>query len=688
MRTIVLAFLFLCIAAEAFSQSRDTIALMHYFDRSQGMLLKWLPTDKEVFADGMQYGYDLYRAEATGSGANESLGAFQKLNTEPLKHWSLDRFMIEWGKDSTISIAGMLIQTAETANENQVPKDFLQAREEATKKQAEFFIGALGTILNNKAAEALGMYFVDKTADPSKKYVYRIEIIGVNNTASHAIVFPVREHQLGKITGLIAKHDREAFSLSWFQEKNSDFPYFNVYRSEQKNKDFVKLNRRPYLGGSGNASLDKSRVRYIDSFPQYDKTYFYKVVGVNAFGIESVPSEIIQATSFYYLKHSPWVIDVTSPDNQAIDLSWEIHADDAPYIAGFSVKRSSSPDGPYHWVHKDKLSAKTMKFTDKTNKSSSNYYYVCAYGKNGDSLCSIMMSELLIDTFPPARPVITAGTCDTNGIVTVSWIPNAESDLQGYRVFKTYMLEHEPIRMTVDYIPDTVFHDTISLKQPYNTIFYRIYALDFHSNPSLPSEYFEVKIPDINPPTNGYLEGVRPSVPGIVVQWHNSSVYDLAKMHIMRKSKYDLDFVSIRTFSGDSLQITTFTDTATVSGQNYEYAVEAEDLAGLRSDLSKSVMAKQPSRKKILPVTNLQSFVSHENKVVKLVWEFPDNATGFRIYRAVDGKQLETHTFVPGDTREYYDNRVSPGKKYTYLIAAELAGGGRSGFSNTIEVEY
>jgi len=688
MRTAIIFFLFVLAGVKLFAQTSDTIGMMHYFDPAQGMLLKWLPRSKDVFMAGMQNGYELYRAEANGSGVAERLGTFQKLNSSTISRWKMDKFMAEWGKDSSISVAGMLIEIADGYKPANEADNMLDARKETEKRETEYFLAAFSAVVNNTAAEALGLYFVDKTADPTKKYVYRIEIPGHEELISHSIVFPVRESQNGKIMGIMAKQDRDAFVISWLNDKYSDFPYFNIYRSEQKNKNFKKLNKRPYLGGGGDVALDRSRVRYVDSFPQFDKTYYYKIVGVNAFGIESEPSDIIGATSKYMLKNAPWVLKPESPDNMAVDLDWEIYPEDEPYIAGFSVKRAHGPDGPFHKVNEKMLSSKTMHFVDNTPKTAENYYYVCAYGKNGDSLCSILMSIFLIDSISPEKPEIISGACDTNGYVTLSWKPNAEEDLLGYRVFRTYLEGYEPVRMTADYIADTVFHDTLSLGEPYNSIFYRIYAVDYHVNPSFPSDYFEVAIPDINPPTNGYLESHKTSSEGITIAWRNSNAYDLEAMHLMRKSKYDLDFQSIARFSGDSLAIVSYTDTATKSNQYYEYAVEAEDQAGLRSGLSQSVRVKQPSKKAFIAVTDLRFVASRENRVVKLAWIYPEFAEGFRIYRAHDGKPLTTLTFVPGNTREFYDKRVSPGKTYQYKVVAQLPGGGRSGFSSTITVDY
>ena len=222
----------------------------------------------------------------------------------------------------------------------------------------------------------------------------------------------------------------------------------------------------------------------------------------------------------------------------------------------------------------------------------------------------------------------------------------------------------------------------------YTKIYYRIHALDGHYNPSLPSEYLEVELPDFNPPTSGFVSSFSVGMSGIQVKWKNSKSKDLETMYLMRKADTDYEFTPIAVFNGDSLSIESFVDTNTVAFARYEYAVQAQDQSGLKSQLSNTILIEQLDKRKVPSVTALKAISSKENKMIKLTWEFNTRATSFRIYRSRNGEDLQTYTYTGGQVREFYDKHLKPRSKYTYQIVAEMEGGYTSGYSETIEIKY
>lgn len=650
--------------------------------------MKWLPRSYPVFSAGFERGYVVSRAEVVSDGKTERLGQFVKLTEQPIKYWSKDRFMAEVQRDSSVRIAGLFLSSVDSIVHPSVATNAQAAVAKADAQRLQLLIGAFSAVVSNKVAEAYGLYFEDKSCNPMAKYVYKIEIPGYDKYVTQILVMPAAGQEREKVMGLVVNVDPGVVHLSWFNNKNRHFPYYNIYRSQSKTKGFIKLNAVPYMGNSGDGVSTPDRTTFVDSIKQYNTLFYYKVVGVNAFGEEGIYSDVKEVRTVYRLVSGPRVTNTESFDNKTIKLQWEMSADDAPYVTGFTVFRSFNGREAFVKVNKGMLSAKQTQFTDITPYQSANFYTVCAYGQGGDSVCSMLKSHFLVDSIPPAKPEMISGTCDTNGIVIVRWKRGTETDLNGYRVFRTYLTEKEPVRMTERHITDTMFVDTISLKEPYNKIYYRVAAIDGHVNASVPSEYVEVVIPDILPPTNGYIRSYEVTVSGIKLVWQNSNAYDLKYMYLMRKSRYDFDFQPILRLSSDSLNISEYTDTATQSKQSYEYAVLAEDQSGLKSELSPVVNLTQMNKEKIESVQKLEAIVSHDNQTIKLSWEYPQSAIGFRLYRAANGGQLETYTFVTGDQREFYDKWVRPNTKYTYLMVAELEGGFKSGYSSKLDVKY
>lgn len=683
----LLLFIFLLSSAFTYAQ-KDSVLFLHYYQADKGLMFKWLPESYQTFQDGFKKGYNIYRAEVLVTNGVEKAGNFAKLNAEPIVHWSIDKLETEFKKDSSLVAAGIFIKGADEILNRPPSHNMAEAFKESQAQGMVNLLGAFSAISSNKSAEALGMYFLDNQIAPDKKYLYKIELVAKPEIHSFLLIFPLKNSKKEKVMGVRALLTPGAVYLSWFNNNNKTFPYYNVYRSEKKNGPFVKLNVLPLVGTVGNADFDKSSSYYIDSLKEYNKTYYYKVNGINAFEVEGVASELVEVKTFYLLKNPPRISESINPQGQDIQISWAIDAKDKPFIKGYSVFRAGSATGQYYKVNKELIKTNTQTFLDQTAKGSSNYYVVSAYGASDDSVSSIFHAHLLIDSIPPDRPVIVEGVCDTNGVVTLKWKQNSEKDMLGYRIFKTDILEGEPLRIVPGHIADTLIVDTVDLKRPYNKVYYRIAALDQHFNASVPSAYFEVKLPDINPPSNGYFKEYSVGMSGITLTWENSSAYDLKTMHLLRKSDEEFEFKAILSLTGDSLKVTAYTDTTTLSFANYQYMLVAEDEAGLKSEPSKILLLKQLDKRKFAAVTGLRAIASRDNKMVKLSWDFPENAKGFKIYRSRNGGPLETYEFVKGDKREFYDKWLKPKSKYTYIMVAELPGGFESGYSNKIEVNY
>ncbi|WMJ71961.1 hypothetical protein RCC89_02065 [Cytophagaceae bacterium ABcell3] len=687
MRKLLLALILLMntLVAEA---KNDTIFLVHNYNPSLGLQLKWLPADFGVFKEGLENGYDIYRAEVLVNYDGEKAGDFIKLNNAPIRLWPEDKLIKEEQNDSSLAIAGIFINGLGEIVNRDFPTNTREALEKAQSDEIVHLIGLFSAISNNKVAEAIGLYFNDKSYEPAKKYLYKINIHGQDENASIILVFPFRDRPKAKVMDFKAKLQPGSVHLSWFNAGNRDYPYYNIYRSHKKKGKYVKLNQLPFTGNHGNANIKQQVTSYTDSFPDYNKTYYYKVVGVNAFEEEGTPSDIQEVTTHYLLKTAPAINDAESPDNENIKLSWAIDKEDHPYIKGFSVIRAPNGDGPFKKVHNGLLPAHISSFVDGTSKSSSNYYKVVAHGHSGDSIASFVKMHLLVDSIPPAQPEILSGICDTNGVVTLKWKQNTEADLEGYRVFRSYDLNYEPVRVLEGHTADSVLIDSIGLERPYSKVYYRIVALDHHFNPSTPSDFYEIVLPDNLPPSSGYLKNYSVGTKGISLEWQPSNSYDLKKVYLMRKGELDFDYKPVLELEGENLHKTKYTDTTVQAGVKYSYALMSEDESGLKSDLSKKLQAQASNIKKIATVTNLQVFSSRSNKMVKLTWDFPQNAKGFRIYRARNGGDLVTYKFVKGTKREFYDKMVKPRSKYTYMIVAELNGGYSSAGSEKIEVKY
>ncbi|HEY8400963.1 MAG TPA: hypothetical protein VIK89_06860 [Cytophagaceae bacterium] len=651
------------------------------------VLIKWLPGNFQTWINGMKYGYHIERYEVQQQGANWIVVAQDKLTSEPVKPWDLETIKKEAPNNPDLKNIDLMFLGKDLEEKSKI-EDVESGTEVQSRKKLAFIMALYAQVMKNKTAEAMGTFFEDNTVKPDKIYLYRVSINMKDGLKAEAVVDRKEYPQLPAITGFSFQNIHKGVELFWVKQQHSGYVYFDVYRAESKKGPFVKVNEYPYIGEIG-ITLDDNRYRYTDTFPSLDKTYYYTVVGVNAFEKESNPSAVLEVKAKYFLQQAPFITKGIAPDNKMVELAWEVSEEERPYIKGYNIFHATRPAGNYHKINDKLIPSTTFEYKDtRKDKGSSNYYTLCAYGFAGDSLCSVLKDVLLIDSIPPAPPIIISGICDTNGVVTLNWKKNPEADLLGYRIFRTYYKHKEPDRIIPGYIADTILVDTIESNSGFRKVYYGISAIDQHFNPSPISAYFEVKIPDKHPPVNAMFKDYQAGYTGILIKWIPSPSEDVKVQYLYRKSEFDFEWQPYLKLTGDSLKVTQLRDTLTKSNIWYEYALQAEDSSGLKSEMSESLRILQPEKNPFPVVKNLKAVMSRENKMIKLTWEFDMNATGFKILRGKKGDPIETYEFVSGTKREFYDKWLTPNTEYVYAIIAEVPGGRRSLMSNKVEVKY
>ena len=71
-------------------------------------------------------------------------------------------------------------------------------------------------------------------------------------------------------TGLVGVYIGSAVNLHWNQAQSADFAGFNVYRSDKKDGEFVKINPQPALNAT-----------YQDATAAAKKRYYYRVTAID-----------------------------------------------------------------------------------------------------------------------------------------------------------------------------------------------------------------------------------------------------------------------------------------------------------------------------------------------------------------------------------------------------------------------
>ncbi len=132
---------------------------------------------------------------------------------------------------------------------------------------------------------------------------------------------------------------------------------------------------------------------------------------------------------------SPSGLSATGNDG-SVSLDWNNNSEND--LNGYRVYRSTSSGGGYSDI--SGLIGSSSYFDGGVNNGTTYYYVVTAEdnsgNESGNSSEASATPESAADTTPPANPTGLSAT-GGNGIVSLDWNNNGESDLNGYRVYRS-----------------------------------------------------------------------------------------------------------------------------------------------------------------------------------------------------------------------------------------------------------
>jgi hypothetical protein len=148
------------------------------------------------------------------------------------------------------------------------------------------------------------------------------------------------------------------------------------------------------------------------------------------------------------------------------------------------------------WIYPSTLLARTdaAAYDDTQFEFGKTYVYTIrsAVTVDGNALESDASDPVVVnavDTFPPSTPqdVVAAVTSPTDGTVEIdlSWAINTETDLVGYRIYRSEQESDQGQLITPDLLLSPAYRDTSV--RPEHHYWYRVTAVDRAGNESVPS---------------------------------------------------------------------------------------------------------------------------------------------------------------------------------------------------------
>lgn len=663
----------------ALSEKAQTIRISEkHFVKEKKILFRISLTDRKTFDILRKGPLKVTRFELkNGSQINEIV-----LEKKLMPYWEGDTLnwmrLIRKNKDKAAFVYQTLFQNQTDAK--------LSVEKKERQDKMLFDLLLLSCDLDAEIATACGLLFPDSTINNNSNYVYKIELYTSPTTSKELLKATVNSSVLSvnkKISDLQIKSKNKIATLKWKAVSYSDeYSGYNIERSEDSTR-FIKINSAPVILFASQFEKNKEFITCQDTMPALNKRYYYRIKGINFFGEESDPSNMVVTVNFPAINSSPLLDSIRVIQNRYVNIKWRMENNTETTLPkNYLLMRSESDKGEYKVIYESKSK---LEFLD-TKPLSSNFYKVAAVSFNNDTLYSYSRMILITDTIPPSIPLDLNAAVTKKGIVTIRWKKNPESDLQGYKIFKANSQKEEFVQLNNKFCVDTFFVDTLNLKNLSKKVYYALSSCDNMFNNSVKCIPIEVTRPDTIAPVSPILNSAYPDLHGVTLHFLLSRSEDVAKHVITRKNEKENTSQDIKIIlTNDS--ITSFVDTMAQLEQTYNYQITAYD-ADNNFSSSKSIALNFENgfRKKL---TNINYMVDRTQKNISLSWTYKETGIEkFILYRGKEKEDLTIIKTIDGNTLSYIDKTPNIGNIYEYRIKVVLYNGAESIISDPIKITY
>ncbi len=674
--------------AQQVDEMRTTVRLAARTGEQQHVQLRLFPDRRELMRSSLADGFVLERRTP-----NSNFSEIARIRAYDEDAW---RTMIASESDAEqardIGLAFIfqqsLLQTqGGTLNFDNGISDL---EEQKSREEFTYFAFLVSSLKSAAIAEALGLSYTDTQVQVGQTYSYRVRPIQIPD--DYDFVATEIEVTVG-ITDIAYANEVDVYegdgflSFSWQDSDNISGVF--VERKSSGDEAFVPLMDQPLFSLQSIDPDQPIRSSFADSNVVNYTPYTYRFSGFNLFG-EVVPfAEITAVPRDRTPPEAPFMPVPEQISAREVKISWTMNEVPASDLMGFVVGRSNSNEGEFRLLHSDFLPKEIRSFIDTTFVLGQlNYYVVQAVDTALNVSSSFPMAVTLIDSIPPAKPVFLTSTVDSAGVVTLSLERNTESDMMGFRLYRSNDPDHEFTHFldgfsfgdTPSSNIQTVFTDTITLNSLTPKVYYKAEALDFNYNASKFSDVLSVSRPDTIPPSVPVIYNVISQTDRIELYYHSSESTDLARQELYRKTSLEDPWAFFDTLS---VSQNVYIDRNVIQGTKYYYSIRAIDDSNLYSDYAFAIYGLAYDDGVRPAIETIRSQI--EGTTVRLNWEYDqkDWEVFFVVYRQNADGILVQHARTD---QPIFSETVPLGSRIIYSVRAYTSDGGQSPLSSEIVV--
>jgi fibronectin type 3 domain-containing protein len=657
---------------------------------AQMVTLRWAPDNANAWLLGNRFGYTIERYTFLQNGKALETQTKRVLTSSPLKPWPLQEWKTMVDTSDFAAVAAQAIHGDDFEVDLNKKGDMTSILNKVKETESRYSFALHSANQSQTIAQASGLLFKDTSVQKNEAYLYRIyvnipkEIMLVDT----GIIFvdAGKPDKLPKLREVSVATSGNAVMITWTTSRyDRDYVSYTVERSEDGGHHFHALSNRPYASLGAEDGPMPGRAVYLDSVPQFNAPYFYRVRGFTSFAETGPQSDSVMVVAQKGL-YNPPSVKFAEIINGKVIIHWEIQGETKDAVKGFNVERATNLQNNYMQLNKSLLSGDIRAFTD-TVPATSNYYRIVAIDNKGNSHASLPYFVQPEDSIPPLPPLGMSGTIDSSGLVKLVWKKNMEADLLGYRVYRSYFMNSEFVQVTTDPIKLNHFSEKVKLKNLNKYLYYKITASDTHHNQSGFSIVLKVNQPDIMPPSAPAIASIVAATEGIKISLTQSNSDDVEKYLVYRKENTD-SLWTLEKVIPSSREIIYYTDSTATFGNIYVYNVLAVDSSANESIPARSVKCKALTNNTKSALT-LNITKDTEKKAIEIKWQSTRNdIVSILIYKATGDEPIAQYATCKAENGSFLDNNVKLNDKYRYMIKAVFEDKTESGFSKIETLIY
>lgn len=690
MRSLISFILLMITSAFAFGQYVENPGIRLIGRATERSIkLRWAPNNPTLWQLSNKYGYTIERTLVMENDRFSSSREKRILTPTPLRPSAQPLWEKLMDTNDYVAVAAQAIYGESFELTNNQSNDIVTIINKAKDQESRFSFAVFAADQSIDAAMLSALYFEDEAIAPNAKYLYRVyaNIPKEIYTSDTAFVFVgLKDFQpLPSPPDLRADFQDHHVTLSWNGALlNRIYNAYWVERSSDGNL-FSKITTQPVVNAYPGDRPKTDLVFKMDSLPENNIRYYYRVRGINAFGETGPPSDTVSGVGRALFAYSAAIRDHIISDSGHVTLNWTFPAEGNKLIHAFDLVRLDVKTKITTTVLRN-LTAATRTIVD-TSPRSTNYYVIRAIDKFGRSNNSFPYLVQLEDSIPPEPPVALEGWIDTVGHVYLSWQKAKEDDILGYSIYRSNFQSDEFVQISGKIRAANEFVDTIRLDNLSENIYYKVNAMDKRFNPSPFSAVLTLKKPDKIAPVVAVFTSIKCDSTTISLTWEPSSSHDVVQHLLYRKASGEGEWTLIKMITPRD-SATAYSDGDVKHGIQYSYTIVAVDDSGLESPPAEPFSIRFVLREPYPPVVDAFHKLNKEKRTITVRWKYEhSNIEKFLIYKSVDDKPAQIFTSVEAHERELIDHYLPSQNKIEYRIVVNFRTGEKTRLSIPISVE-